>query len=97
MIVSGFVKYYTIWKKHGEMDAPPQADNPLDQIVQDEDFNRMLHFYFYGGGDDDGVDDDDDDVDADDGGIGESHGDDVDCSMEGDNSDDELDDGDFIG
>ena len=57
----------------------------------------MVHSYFPGGGDDNGVDDNDADVDAADGGIGESHGDDVDCSMEGDNSDDELDDGDFIG
>ena len=97
VIVRGFVKDYTIWKKHGETDAPPQADNPLVEIVQDEDFNRLVHSYFYGGGDDDGVDDNDDDVDDDGGGIGGPHGDDVDCPMDGDSSDDELDDGDFLG
>ena len=51
----------------------------------------MVHSYFH----DDGVDDNDDDAD-DDGGIGGSHGDDVDCPMDGDSSDDELDDGDFL-
>ena len=96
-MVRDFVKHYTVWKKHGEMDAPPQADNPLDEIVQDEDFNRLVHSYFYGGGDDDGVDDNDDDVDDDGGGIGGPHGDDVDCPMDGDSSDDELDDGNFVG
>src|SRR6185437_5630567 len=94
VMVRDFVKNYTIWKKYGEMDAPPQADNPLDQIVQDKDFNRMVHSYFYGGRDDDGVDDNDD-VGADDGDIGVSHGDDVDCPMDGDSSDDEFDDGGF--
>ena len=46
MIVSDFVKDYTVWKKHGETDAPPQADNPLVEIVQDEDFNRLVYSYF---------------------------------------------------
>ena len=86
VMVSDFVKDYTIWKEHGETDAPPPADNPLDRIVQDEDFDRMVHYYFYGGIDDDGVDDDDDDDR-----VGVSHGDDVDCPMNGDSSDDELD------
>ena len=49
----------------------------------------MIHSYFHG--DDDGVDDDDDY------GVGGSRGDDVDCPMDGDSSDDELDDGDFLG
>ena len=97
-MVSGFVKDCTIWKEHGEMDAPPPADNPLDQILQDEDFDRMVRSYFHSGEDDDGVvDDDDNDDDADDGGIGGSHGDDVDYPIDGDSSDDELDDGDFLG
>ena len=56
VIVRGFVKDYTVWKKHGETNAPPQADNPLDEIVQDEDFNRLVHSYFHGSRDDDGVD-----------------------------------------
>ena len=47
----------------------------------------MIHSYFHG--DDDGVDDDDE--------VGGSRGDDVDCPMDGDSSDDELDDGDFLG
>jgi len=82
VIVSGFVKDYTVWKKHGETDAPPQADNPLVEIIQDENFNKLVHSYFHGGGDDDFVDNDDD-ADDDGGGIGGSHG--------------ELDDGDFLG
>ena len=28
VIVSGFVKDYMIWKKHGEMDVPPPMNNP---------------------------------------------------------------------
>jgi len=39
----------------------------------------------------------DDDGDADDVGVSGSHGDDVECPMDGDSSDDELDDGDFLG
>jgi len=39
MIVSGFVKYYTIWKKHGEMDVPPLTNNLLDEIIQGDDFD----------------------------------------------------------
>ena len=84
--------HYTVWKKHGETDAPPQADNPLVEILQDEDFNRLVHSYFH----DDGVDDIDDDADDDGGGIGGSHGDDIECPMDGDSSDDELDDGYFL-
>jgi hypothetical protein len=48
-------------------------NNPLDEIMQDEEFDRMFHSYFDGGGDDDGDDDDDDDDDdgvADDDGVG---------------------------
>ena len=39
VMVSDFVKDYMIWKKHGETDAPPPADNPLDHIIQDEEFD----------------------------------------------------------
>ena len=31
VMVSGFVKDYTIWKKQGETDAPPPMNNPLDE------------------------------------------------------------------
>ena len=55
-----------------------------------------FNLIFHGGGDDDDVDDNDDDAD-DDGGIGGTHGDDIYCPMDGDSSDDELDDGDFLG
>ena len=56
----------------------------------------MVRSYFHGGEDDYGVADDAD-ADANDGGIGGSHGDDVDCPMDGDSSDDALHDGDFLG
>ena len=46
VIVSDFVKDYTVWKKHGETDAPHQGDNPLVEIVQDENFNRLVYSYF---------------------------------------------------
>ena len=42
VIVSGFVKDYMIWKKHGETDAPPSANNPLDEMILDEKFDRMF-------------------------------------------------------
>ena len=87
-----------VWKEHGETDAPPPANNPLNQIVEGDDFDRMVSSYFHGGGDDDGVSGSHgDDGDADDVGVSESHGDDVECLMDSDSSDDELDDGDFLG
>jgi hypothetical protein len=103
-MVSGFVKDYKIWKYHGETDPPPPTNNPLDEIIQGEEFDRMFHSYFDGGGDDDGDDDgeddgdddDDDDGIADDDGIGGFQDDDVDGPMDGDRSGDELDDGDFL-
>jgi len=99
VIVRGFVKDYMVWKQHGKTDAPPPlANNPLSQIVEDEDFDRMVSSYFHDGGDDDGVSGSHgDDGDADDVGVSGSHGDDVECPMDGDSSDDELDDGDFLG
>ena len=61
MLVSGFVKDYTIWKYHGEMDGPPPTNNPLDEIIQDEEFDRMFDAYVDS---DDGVKDDDGLVDS---------------------------------
>jgi hypothetical protein len=86
--VSGFVQNYKIWKYHGETDAPPPMNNPLDEIIHDKEFDRMFYSYFDGGGDDDGDDDDD--------GVGRFQDDDVDGPMNGDSSGDELDDGDFL-
>ena len=98
VIVRGFVKDYMVWKQHGETGAPPPANNPLNQIVEDEDFDRMVSSYFHDGGDDDGVSGSHgDDGDADDVGVSGSHGDDVECPMDGDSSDNELDDSDFLG
>ena len=101
VIVRGFVKDYMVWKQHGETDAPPPlANNPLSQIIEDDDFDRMVSScsYFHDGGDDDGVSGSHgDDGDADDVGVSGSHGDDVECPMDSDSSDDELDDGDFLG
>ena len=57
-------------------------DNPLDEIIQDEEFDRKFDAHYDGGRDDDGV-----------GGL---CGDDVDVGpIDGDSSDDELDDSDF--
>ena len=97
VIVRGFVKDYMVWKQHGETDAsPPPANNPLSQIVEDDNFDRMLSSYFHDGGEDDGVSGSHgDDGDADDVGVSGSDGDDVECPLDGDSSDDELDDGDF--
>ena len=68
VIVSSFVKDYKIWKYLGETDAPPPMNNPLDEIMRDEEFGRKFHSYFDGGGDDDGAGDDD--GVADDDGVG---------------------------
>ena len=95
VIVRGFVKDYMVWKEHGKTDAPPLANNPLNQIIEDDDFGIMVSSYFHGGGDDDGISGSH--GDADDDGVSGSHGDDVDCPMGGDSSDDELVDGDFLG
>ena len=61
MLVSGFVKDYTIWKYHGETDAPPLTNNPLDEIIQDEEFDRIFDAYVDS---DDGVKDNDGLVDS---------------------------------
>ena len=45
VIVSGFVKDYMIWKKLGVTDAPPPANNPPDEMILDEKFDRMLDAY----------------------------------------------------
>ena len=90
VIVRGFVKDYMVWKQHGETDSPPPPmNNPLSQIVEDKDFDRMVSSYFHDGGDDDGVSGSHgDDGDADDVGVSGSHGDDVECPMDSDSSDD---------
>ena len=46
VMVSGFIKDYTIWKKYGEMDAPPPTNNPLDEIIQGDDFGRIFYAYY---------------------------------------------------
>ena len=69
VMVCGFVKDYTIWKKHGETDAPPPANSTLDQIILDEEFDRMFDAYIDDGESNDGVGDED--------GVGGFHGDDV--------------------
>ena len=58
-MVSGFVKDYTIWKKHGETDAPPPMNKPLDEIIQGEEFDRMFDAYYDFNRGDDGVSVDD--------------------------------------
>ena len=89
MIVSGFVKYYTIWKKHGEMDVPPPTNNPLDEITEVDDFGRMFDAYC-------DFDRDDDGVNVDNGACG-FYSDGVDDRpIDSDSSEDELDDGDFL-
>jgi hypothetical protein len=65
VLVGGFVKNYMIWMYHGE-NAPPRTDNPLDEIIQDVQFDRMFDAYDdfdVGGSDDDGSDDELDDGD----------------------------------
>ena len=58
-------------------------NNPLDEITQDELFDRIFDAYYNGGGDDDGV--------------GRFHADDVDDgAIHGDRSDDELGDRNFL-
>jgi len=42
VMVSCFVKDYTIWKKHGEIDAPAPTNNPLDEIIQGEEIEEMM-------------------------------------------------------
>ena len=89
MIVSGFVKDYTIWKKYGEMDVPPPMNNPLDEMIQGDDFGRMFDGYYDFDRDDNGVSVDD--------GAGGVHSDDVDDGpIDGESSDEEIDDGDFL-
>ena len=89
VIVSDFVKDYTIWKKYGEMDVPPPTNNPLDEIIQGDDFGRIFDAYYDLDRDDNGVSVDD--------GAGGFHSDDVDDRpIDSDSSEDELDDGDFL-
>ena len=59
MLVSGFVMEYKIWKYQGELDAPPPTNNPLDEIIQGEEFGKMFDAYYDFDRDDDGVSVDD--------------------------------------
>ena len=72
------------------MDVPPPTNNPLDEIIQGDDFGRFFYAYYDHGRDDDGVSVDD--------GAGVFHSDDVDDDrpIDSDSSEDELDDGDFL-
>jgi hypothetical protein len=63
-------------------------ENPLDEIIQDAEFNRLFDAY-----------DDFDDAGNDDEDVGGGYGDGVDGAIDGDNddsSDAKLDDGDFL-
>jgi len=83
VIVCGFVKDYTIWKKHGEMDVPPLTNNLLDEIIHGDDFGRFFDAYYDLGRDDDGVSIDD--------GAGVFHSDDVnDRPIDSDSSDEPV-------
>jgi hypothetical protein len=66
VLVGGFVDNYMIWMYHGEK-APPPMENPLDEIIQDAEFNRLFDAYDYF--DDAGSDDED---------VGGGYGDSVD-------------------
>ena len=70
-----------IWKYHSETNAASSTNSPLDEIMQDKQFDRMFDAY----------------DDFDDGGVGGFHGDDVDDGrIDTNSSDDELNDGDFL-
>jgi len=84
VLVGVFVEDHRLWMYHGENATPP-TDNLFDEIIQEEQSDRMFNAYDdfeCGGSDDDGV--------------GGFHGDGVDEGpIDGDSTDDELDDGDF--
>ena len=46
VLVSGFAEDYMIWKYHGEIDAPPPMNNLADEIISDDEFNRMFDAYY---------------------------------------------------
>ena len=81
VLVSGFAEDYMIWKYHSETNAASSTNSPLDEIMQDKQFDRMFDAY----------------DDFDDGGVGGFHGDDVDDGrIDTNSSDDELNDGNFL-
>ena len=89
VIVSGFVKNYMIWKKLGDMDVLPPTNNPLDEIIEGDEFGRMFDAYC-------DFDRDDDGVNVDNGACG-FYSDGVDDRpIDSDSSEDELDDRDFL-
>jgi hypothetical protein len=82
VLVDGFVENYMIWMYHGEK-APPPMENPLDEMVEAIEFDRLFDAYddfCVGVGDDDGD------------GVSEGP---IDGGSD-DGSDDELDDGNFL-
>jgi hypothetical protein len=44
VLVGGFVDNYMIWTYYGEK-APPLTKNPLNEIIQNAEFNRLFHAY----------------------------------------------------
>jgi len=84
VLMSGFLDNYMIWNKHGE-EAPPLRENPLDEIMQDPEFNILF--------------DDFDDFGGDDEGVSGGYSDGVDggpIDLGNDDDSDELDDSDFL-
>ena len=84
VLISGFVDNYMIWNKHGE-EAPPPRENPLDEIMQDPEFNILFDDFDNAGSDDEDV-------------VG-GYSDGVDrggIELGSDDDSDELDDGDFL-
>jgi len=54
MLISGFVDNYMIWNKHGK-EAPLSRENPLDEIMQDLEFNMLFDDFDDAGSDDEDV------------------------------------------
>ncbi|RLN11652.1 hypothetical protein C2845_PM09G12960 [Panicum miliaceum] len=65
VLAGSFVDNYMIWTYHGEK-APPPMDNPVSEIIQDAEFNRLFDTY-----------DDFDDAGGDDKDVGGGYGDGV--------------------
>jgi hypothetical protein len=66
VLVGSFVENYTLWTYHGEK-SPPPMENPLNEIIQDAECNRLFDAY-----------DDFDDVGSDDKDVGGGYGDGID-------------------
>ena len=84
VLTSDFVDNYMIWNKHGE-EAHPPREYPLDEIMQDLEFNILF--------------DDFDDFGGDDEDVSGGYSDGVDggpIDLGNDDDSDELDDSDFL-